>query len=98
MENERFEKKVTIEGYRPLDFKTDSGDRIQMCKLTYSYISTSEDRIGRQFVVLNLPYEYCELLKGNKLPLEGSLVFTIEDLTQKPNIVDLKINKVVYNK
>lgn len=86
-----FETNICIEGYKPLDFTTESGDRVKMCKLNYSYIGTKETEIGRQFVTLNVPYEYCDKLKGCKFPLNAILVFSVENFTKKPDIIDIKI-------
>ena len=86
-----FEQVITLEGYRPLDFTTDSGDRIKLCKVNYSYIGTKENEIGRQFVTLNLPYEFCEKFKGAKFPLNAVIVFNVENFSYKPNIIDLRL-------
>ena len=98
MKNEKFEKRILIEAYKKIDFTPEGGSRFQACKVTYSYMSESEDLVGRQFVQINLPIEYFDKLKGCKLPIESIVVFSIEDLTKKPIIEDLKINNLVINK
>lgn len=98
MKNEKFEKRITVEAYKKIDFTPEGGSRFQACKVTYSYISESENLVGRQFVQINLPIEFFDKLKECKLPFDATVVFSIEDLTKKPVIEDLKINNLIINK
>ena len=90
MENEIKTKRILVEGYKSINFESD-GQKIQMCKVNYSYIGNSDNSFGRQSVYINLPLETVDVLKGHKLPLYADIQYTIEDLTKKPNLVCLKV-------
>lgn len=89
MESEIKTKRILVEGYKSINFEND-GQKIQMCKVNYSYIGNSEGSFGRQSVYINLPLETCDVLKGRKLPLYADIEYTIEDLTKKPVLICLK--------
>lgn len=88
---EKFNKNITIQGYKPVDFTSENGQRIQMCKLIYSYEGNGENEIGIQMKELSVPFEYCEKLKNSKFPCKAIVVISCENLTVRPRIEEIKI-------
>ena len=65
MENDIKYKRILVEGYRSIDFEND-GQKVQMCKVNYSYTVNGDNVYGKQSVYINLPFEVCDILKNHK--------------------------------
>jgi len=91
MEVQRYKKMIVISGYKPLDFKTEDGGEIKICKVFYQFEGDNENTFGIQQEELNFPLEYKEKFKGVKFPVNGIVTFTCENLVKRPVLEDLEI-------
>lgn len=91
MESEKFKKRILISGYKPLDFKTDDGGRLQICKVMYQFEGDNENTFGIQQEELNFPLDYKEKFKNVKFPVNGIVTFTCDNLVKRPVLEDLEI-------
>ncbi len=82
-----FEKKITLENYSDYDFVGSDGKRMQLLKIMYSY----RDEKGLRTPEIRIPYECLDKIKDLTFPKQALIVFTIDDLSKRPTIVDLKV-------